>query len=307
MPHVIVTEDLDAAALAWLRDRCTVTLCPHTDAPRLHAALADAQGLVVRTYTRVNTALLAHAPRLRCVARAGVGLDNIDVAACEARGVRVVHTPDANTQAVAEYVFALVHDAVRPRVFLDHALDEAAWRTARRELAAPRQMSELTLGVLGLGRIGSRVARIAHGYDMDVLYHDIREVPPSERQHARPVTLEELLRRSDVLTVHIDPRPANKRFLNASLLAQLRATAVIINTSRGMVMDELALAGFLRDHPKAQALLDVHDPEPFPPDDPLLNLPNAFLSPHIAAATATAHANMSWVVRDLMRELERNP
>lgn len=303
MTHrVLQTEDLSPAASAWLRERCELERCGPGD-EGFGELLARADALLVRTYTRVDAALLARATRLRCVARAGVGLDNIDLRACEDRGVAVVHTPDANSDAVAEYVFALVHDATRPRVFLDRALDPARWNATRRELTAPRQLNEITLGVLGLGRIGSRVARIARGYAMRVLYHDLREIPEDQRHGAASVDRDTLLRSCDVLTIHVDPRPSNHRLVGRDALALLQPHAILVNTSRGVIVDELALAGFLRDHPRAQALLDVHDPEPVRATSPLLALKNAHLSPHLAACTATASENMSWVVRDLWRVL----
>jgi phosphoglycerate dehydrogenase-like enzyme len=302
-PLVLQTEDLDASAAAWLAERCELVACG-VDDPRFSGLLARAEGLVVRTYTRVDGALLAGAPRLRVVGRAGVGLDNIDVGACAARGVRVVHTPDANSQAVAEFVLALLVDSSRPRVMIERAVDAKEWARLRKELRAPRQLSEMTLGVLGLGRIGSRVARMGVGIGMDVLYHDIREIGEQDRGGARPVSLAELCAKADVLTLHIDPRESNRRFVNASLLAMCKPALVLINTSRGVIVDDLALAAFLRRNPRAQALLDVHEPEPFGPDYPLLGLPNAHLSPHIAAATATAQENMSWVVRDVWLVLQ---
>ncbi len=302
-PLVLQTEELDASAAAWLGERCDLVAC-RVEEPRFAELLARAEGLVVRTYTRVDAALLAGGPRLRVVGRAGVGLDNIDLAACAARGVRVVSTPDANSQAVAEFALALIVDAARPRLMLDRALDAKEWGRLRKELRAPRQLSEMTLGVLGLGRIGARVARMGVGIGMDVVYHDIREIPVDQRMGASSVSLAELCARADVLTVHVDPREANRRLVNTPFLAMCKPTVVLINTSRGLVLDDLALAGFLRRNPKAQALLDVHDPEPFGPDYPLLGLPNAHLSPHIAAATATAQENMSWVVRDVWRVLD---
>jgi D-3-phosphoglycerate dehydrogenase len=284
-PLVIQCEELDAAAAAWLRETCELVVCPLAEA-RAGELLARAEGLVVRTYTR-----------------AGVGLDRIDVAECRRRGVEVVHTPDANSSAVAEFVFVLLADALRPRVRLDRAVPMEQWSALRRSHEAPAQFGELTLGVLGLGRVGSRVARLGHGLGMEVLYHDLRRIAPAQRQGAQPVTLEELARRSDVLSIHIDNRPGNRGFLNAALLAQLRASVIVVNTSRGMVVDAGALAAFLRQHPGARALLDVHEPEPFPEHYPLLGLPNAVLTPHLAASTATAHVNMSWVVKDVQRVL----
>lgn len=302
-PLVIQTEDLDARAAAWLSERCELRRL----APDALAASADivsqAAGLVVRTYTRVDDALLDRMPNLKVAGRAGVGLDNVDLDACRRRGVRVVSTPDANGDAVAELVFAMLFDAIRPRLFLDHALPLAEWNTLRRELIAPRELNGLTLGVYGMGRIGRRIARIAGAFRARVLYHDLVDIPEPERWGARPVSAEEILAESDVLSVHIDNRPANRRLFNDAVFTAMRADAIFINASRGFVVDHDALARFLRARPAARAILDVHDPEPFGPDYPLLGLPNAHLSPHIAAATARAHANMSWVVRDVWRVL----
>lgn len=299
-PLVVQAEELSPAASDWLGERCELVVC-RPDEPGFADHLARAEGLVVRTYLRVDAALLARAQRLRVVARAGVGLDNIDVAACTARGVRVVHTPDANSDAVAEYVFALLHDALRPRVFLDKPLSASAWRSARHELRATRELREVRLAILGLGRIGSRVARIARGYGMSVRYHDLLPAIAPEREHGatRATSLDALLAWCDALTIHVDPRPANHKLVNAALLARCSPALLLVNTSRGLVVDAHALASFLRDHPSARALLDVHDPEPFDASYPLLGLSNAHLSPHLAAATTTAHDAMSWVVRDL--------
>jgi phosphoglycerate dehydrogenase-like enzyme len=301
-PLVLQTEHLHPAASAWLAERCDLRDCSG-DPARFDALLPGADGLVIRTYTRVDAALLERAPRLRVVGRAGVGLDNVDLPACASRGVRVVHTPDANTQAVAEYVLALLLDATRPRLMLDKPIDAARWRAVREELIAPRQLDECVLGILGLGRIGSRVARIAHGLGMRVVYHDLVEIPPDRRHGAGPVSLDGLRRQSDIITVHVDPREANRGLVGADFLAGLRENVVIVNTSRGMVIDEPALAAFLRRNPKAAALLDVHAHEPIPPGSPLWNLPNAHLSPHIAAATRSAHEAMSWVVREVWEVL----
>lgn len=309
-PIVIQTEHLDSAAGKWLAERCDLRVCPWENRAQLDPLLADADGLLIRTYTRVDDALLTLAPRLRCVARAGVGLDNVDVPACTRRGVTVVSTPGANTRAVVELVTAFMLDALRPRVLLDRALSSAEWNTARKDLIAPRQLADLTLGVIGLGRVGTGVARVGAALDMRVLYHDLLEFPashPARAAGATPASFDQVLREADVLTLHPDGRPSNRHLLNARALTLCKPDVVLINTSRGFIVDAAALADFLIANKAAQALLDVHEPEPFPPTYPLLDLPNAHLSPHIAAATATAHANMSWVVRDLWRVLSGEP
>jgi len=302
MPRVIQTEELDEVCRRWIGERCELVQCPADD-PRFDGLLNGAQALVVRTYTRVDAALLERAPRLRVVGRAGVGLDNIDVAACHARRVEVVHTPDANTRAVVELVTAFMLDALRPRAFVDRAMEIGEWKRVRRELMARRQLADLTLGIIGLGRVGSAMARVGAAMTMRVLYNDLLPIAPEQRFGAQPATLEEVADAADILTVHVDDRPSNRDLIDETVFRLLRPDAVFINASRGFVVDARALAAYLRANPAAQAILDVHEPEPFGADYPLLGLPNAHLTPHIGAATATANRNMSWVVRDVWRVL----
>jgi len=216
----------------------------------------------------------------------------------------VVHTPDANTQAVVEYVLCLLCDALRPRLFLERPVDTQAWERIRTEVCGERQMDELTLGILGFGRIGSRVAQVARAIGFRVLYNDLLTFAPSMRHGAEPVSAEDLFARSDVITLHIDGRPDNRRFVNASWIKHMRPQALLLNTCRGFVLDHEALADFLRMNPGAQALLDVHEPEPFPADHPLLGMRNAHLAPHLASRTRSAMDRMSWVVRDAVAVLE---
>ncbi len=171
-------------------------------------------------------------------------------------------------------------------------------------MVAPRQMSELTLGILGLGRIGRRVAEVAGVVGFDALYHDLLEIAPSERHGAVPVSGETLFERADVLTIHVDGRPSNRGFVGGDLLARTKEDVLLINTSRGFVVDNVALAARLRACPRIRAHLDVHDPEPIAADCPLLGIPNATLYPHLASRTETALRAMSWVVRDVVAVLE---
>lgn len=303
LPVVVEADPLPKGPRAWLGDRAEV-LSPAPEA--LAGALARAEGLVIRTRTGVDADLLARAPALRVVARAGVGLDHVDLEACRSRGVRVVHTPEANSDAVCEYVWAMVFDAVRPRLFLAQPVDEARWESLRGELIAPRELRGLTLGVYGFGRIGRRVARVGGALGMDVLVHDLRRVDDAELGGAQVASRETLLASADVLSVHVDGRAANRGLFDADAFGRMRGEVVFINTSRGCVVDDAACARFMRDHPGACALLDVHEPEPFDEGHPLLGLPNAHLSPHIASATERAKDNMGWVVRDLWAVLEGN-
>lgn len=305
-PLVLVTEALSDAATQWLAERCRVERVSPQE-PAWAELAARAEGLVVRTYTTVDEALLKTLPRLRVVGRAGVGLDAIDLPACRRRGVPVVSTPDANTQAVVEYVLCLLCDALRPRLYLEHPLPAEEWTQLREEVVGLWQMDELRLGILGMGRIGRRVAAVAGAIGFECVYNDLAEVPESARSGARPVPVEELFAESDVLTLHVDGRPSNRHFVSAPLLQLMRPDVLLLNTCRGMVLDAAALAEFLRANPAASAILDVHCPEPFTEASPLVGLPNAHLAPHLAARTMRAMDNMSWVVRDVWAVLDGRP
>lgn len=301
--RIVVTEQLDDEPLAWLEERADVMQVTQGDGG-FDEAIHDAQGLVVRTYTQVDEALLQSAPSLKVVGRAGTGLDNIDLEACAARGIEVVHVPDANRQAVVEYVTSMLAHIVRPLPPpIEGGMSSEAWTAMRRAAIAPRQMSELRLGVLGLGRIGTRVAQIAAAIGFDVRYTDLRNIPEGDRGGACPVPFESLLAESDILTVHVDGRPGNHHLLSGDRLDTMRPDAVLVNTARGMVLDTTALAHTLERRPSMRAILDVHEIEPVPAGCPLHACPGAMLLPHAASRTRAAQRAMSWVVRDVARVL----
>ena len=304
LPTVIQTEHLSRPAAAWLGERARLVVGAAGSAA-FEAAAPEAAGLVVRTYTRVDDALLDRLPRLRAVGRAGVGMDNVDVEACRRRGIACFNTPDANTQAVVEYVTCFLCDALRPRLFLDAPVSRARWDEIRQEVVGRRQMNELSLGILGTGRIGRRVAEVARAIGFTVRCCDLLDIPERDRHGAAQVDAATLFAESDVVTVHVDGRASNAGFVGASLIGRMRPEAVFINTSRGFVVDHAALAAWLSAHPGAQALLDVHDPEPFDASNPLLGLPNAHLAPHLASRTDAAMEAMSWVVRDVWDAIGR--
>ncbi|MBX9582310.1 MAG: hypothetical protein K2X87_18560 [Gemmataceae bacterium] len=306
-PLVLVTEGSGPTPLAWLRERARVVEAA-PGSPGFDAALPDAAGMVVRTYTKVNSALLARCPRLRVVGRGGVGLENIDVTACRACGVEVVYTPDANTRAVGDFVIGYALQLLRPwAAFRDRAYDPAEFKRVRDTLRGA-QLDELTFGVLGMGRVGRRVGHLAaNGFGARVIYHDLLDVRSHLTFPATAVDKPTLFRVADIVTLHVDMRPGNEHLVGAPLLALMKPTAILINASRGEVLDAAALAAALRGRRIAGAAIDVFDPEPPPADYPLLGLDNVLLTPHMAARTHTAVENMGWVVRDVVEVLSGRP
>jgi len=302
---VLVTEGSDPKPLQWLRDRAEVIEVSFDAEPAFSEALAQANGMVVRTYTKVNDALLDRAPNLKVVGRGGVGLENIDVAACRRRGIEVVYTPDANTIAVGDFVFGYLLQLLRPwNFFKESAYSREEFKKIRNTVRG-RQLNELTIGILGMGRVGRRVGRIAAmGFGMRVIYNDLLDVARFLEFPAISVDKPTLFTQSDILTIHVDMRPGNEHLVSADQLQQLKKEAVLINTSRGEVLDAQALADAIREKRLAGAAVDVFDPEPPREDFPLLGLDNVLLTPHLAARTGTALENMSWVVRDVLEVLE---
>lgn len=302
-PLVIDTEDLAATPREWLAERADVRSVG-VDDPGFPVLLAQADALVIRTYTQIDAALLDAAPNLKVIGRAGVGLDNLDLPACAARDVTVCYTPEANAGTVTELVFGLLLDVLRPRPKLTQAIDADTWVRRRSELMGTRELGGLAVGVWGFGRVGRRVARVGRAFGMRVRYHDLLDIPADRREGAEPADRDALLAQSDVVTLHVDGRDSNRGLVGVAELAALRKDAILVNAARGFIVDPAALAAWLRTHPDAHAICDVHDPEPLPVKHPLLGVPNALLVPHLGAATRPAKDRMGWVVEDVWRVLE---
>jgi phosphoglycerate dehydrogenase-like enzyme len=301
LPLVLVTEGGDVAPMKWLREHARVEEVKPTDA-KFDALLAEAEGLSVRTYTKVNEALLARAPKLKVVGRGGVGLENIDVVACRKRGVEVVYTPDANTLAVGDFVFGAIVQLIRPWArFKDRVYGPEEFKKIRSTLRG-RQLNELTIGILGLGRVGKRVGHIAaSGFGMRVLFHDLLAIDRASLDfEAEPVDEPTLMAEADILTIHVDMRPGNENLVSTDQIARMKHDAILINMSRGEVLDVHAVAAAIKAKKLGGAMLDVYAPEPPGEDFPLLGMENVILTPHMASRTDVATENMSWVVRDIV-------
>ena len=306
-PLILIAEEIDPKPLAWLIERANVVR-ESSDSPNFATALAEAEGLLVRTYTKVTAAFLKYAPKLKVVGRGGVGVDNIDVPACRASGIEVVYTPDANTLSVGDYFFGAVLQLIRPwATFRDIAYSPSEFKRVR-NLWFGRQLNELTLGIVGMGRVGRRVGHIAaNGFGMHIIYNDLLDVAGQLDFPATAVPLDEVLRAADIFTIHVDMRPGNEHLIGREQIALMKHDALLVDAARGEVLDVHAAADALRNDRLFGVIMDVFDPEPPPADFPLLGLKNVLLTPHMGARTATAMENMSWVVRDVIEVIEGRP
>src|SRR3982074_1490222 len=281
---VIVADKISARGVQLLKEQpgWNVVL---TTKDNLVAEIADAQALIVRSATKVAAELLDKAPLLRCVGRAGVGVDNIDLEAATKRGIIVMSTPGGNAVSVAEHTFALMLSLARQVPRLDKAIHEGRWEKSS---AAGMEISGKTLGLIGLGRIGSEVAMRAEAFDMRVLGYDpyISEAAAKEFS-VELVPLDRLLAESDFVSLHTALSPATQNLINAESLAKMKKGAYIINAARGELIEEAALADALKSGHIGGAGLDVFAVEP-PRNSPLIGLPNIVATPHIAGSTTEA-------------------
>jgi D-3-phosphoglycerate dehydrogenase len=301
--HVVLSADIDRAGRRLLEEHARVTVAAASDEPSLTHAVADADGLIMRANGRVTEAVLAAAPRLKVIGRHGVGLDNIDLAAAAARGIQVVYTPQANTVSVAEHTVASILAVVRHLARHDLAIRGGDWAARDRMLGT--ELCGRTAGIVGMGHIGARVAAILHdGFGMSILYSDPRRRAGLEQQLGmRPVPVEQLLAESDVVSLHVPLTAETEGLLNARAIGLMRRSAVLVNVSRGGVVDEQALIDAIDGGRLAGAALDVFVDEPLPADHPLISCERILLTPHSAAMTADAARRMSLVAEDVLAVL----
>ena len=302
---IVVADELPASALDLLRAETgwSIDTGPHRSPADLAATLADADALLVRSATKVDAALLAAAGRLRIVARAGTGVDNVDVTAASARGILVVNAPGANSISVAEHACALMLALARSVPAADRAMKERRW-DKRRFLGS--ELKGKTLGVVGLGRIGQEVAHRARSFGMQVVAHDpFISTEIAGRLAARLVSLDELCGTADYVTLHIPSTPETAHLFNDARFARCKPGLRIINTARGDLIDEQALRRALDNGTVAGAALDVFEQEP-PTDWSLATMPQVIGTPHIAASTEEAQElvglETALTVRDFLRD-----
>jgi glyoxylate reductase len=307
VPRVVVTRSLPEPALRALRDSgANVWVSPEDralSAEELRDAVRGAEAIVAMLHDRVDDALLGAAgEQLRVVANVAVGYDNVDLDAARRHGVTITNTPGVLTDATADMAFCLLIGAARRLVEGDAYSRSGRWKTWEPLGHLGQDLVGRTLGVVGMGRIGYALARRCKGWDMRVLYHDVYPSAAAEKDlGATRVDLDTLLTESDFVSVHTDLNEATRGLFNLARFRQMKRTAVFVNTARGPVMVQKDLVQALREGLIFAAGLDVTDPEPPDPSDPLLQLPNVVVAPHIASATVgTRNAMADICARNLI-------
>lgn len=298
-PRVFVARVIPDDGLRMVIDACDARvwegeLPPPRD--ELLRAIEGCEGVLTLLTDRVDDEFLDRAgPQLKVVSNYAVGFDNVDVAACTRRGVAVGNTPGVLTDTTADLAFALLMAAARRIPEGDRYVRSSQWRTWGPMLLLGPDVHSATIGIVGFGRIGQAVAQRALGFGMRILYHDVARLPAEveDRYGARFLPLEELLAQADFVSLHVNLTAETRHLMNAERLGWMKPTAVLVNTSRGPVVDPKALFEALRDGVIFAAALDVTDPEPIPFDDPLLTLDNCLVVPHIASASRATRGKMA--------------
>ncbi|MFL5867452.1 MAG: 2-hydroxyacid dehydrogenase [Thermoleophilaceae bacterium] len=300
MARVFVSNRLPGTALDRLSAAHETEIWPERTSPprdELLRRTTDAEGLLSLLTDRIDAELMEACPNMRAISNYAVGVDNVDLAAATARGIPVGNTPGVLTDSTADMAVALMLAAARRVVESDAVVRRGEWLTWEPEFLIGHDLHHATVGIVGYGRIGQAVGRRVEGFGCEVL-------------HTRETPLEELLERSDFVTLHVPLNDETRGMIGEEALARMKPTAYLVNTARGQIVDKEALGRALREGRIAGAALDVTDPEPLPADDPLLEAPNLTVVPHLGSAThATREAMAELAVDNLLAALagERMP
>jgi (S)-sulfolactate dehydrogenase len=305
MARIVITEFIDERALPALRAKHDVLYDAKLvdDLPRLLNEAASADAIIVRNRTQVRGDLLAALKQCRVVGRLGVGLDNIDVPACEARGMLVIPATGANALSVAEYVMSSAMLLLRGAYQSTVAVAAGQW--PRNALSNGREIAGKTLGLIGFGSIGQLTARLAQGLGMQVIAFDAMmsaDRPAFASSGVRSVKVDELIATADVVSLHVPLVDSTRNLFDARRIASMKKGAVLINTARGGIVDEMALAAALKSGALGGAAIDVFGTEPLPPSEHFKDCPNLLLTPHIAGVSAESNERVSFLIADKVLE-----
>jgi glyoxylate reductase len=313
-PKVYITRRIPESGINMVREHCDVTVHPseepaHND--ELMRQVSDKDGIICLPGDKIDKALMGIAPHLKVISTFSVGFEHIDVQEATKRGIYIGYTPGILTDATADIAFTLLLGMARKIPQCDHYVRTGEWRI----MGSPAHLFGTsvwgtTLGIVGLGRIGKAMAQRAKGFSMKVLYTDSIRLSPSEEKSLgieyRPI--DDLLKESDFVSIHTPLTPDTRHLINAEKLKLMKPMAILINTARGAIIDEQALAKALKEHQIAGAGLDVYEKEPIDPKNPLLILDNVVLVPHMGSATTQTRSAMSELAaRNLLAVLRGTP
>ena len=297
LPIVLVSHALPDAWLQLIENRCELIIGPPEGdqlVDELTTKLPLAEGLFTLLTIKIDDNLLSRAPKLKVISNMAVGFDNIDVEACTKRGIPVGNTPGVLTDGTADLTMAILLAAARRLLEASHDAREGRWKSWSPTGWLGRDLSGAKLGIVGLGKIGTAVARRAIGFGMEILFSD-----PNSNQDlinqigAERMELHELLQESDFVTLHVPLTTQTRHLIDRTALQLMKPTALLINTSRGPIVDQVALAQALKNGDIGGAALDVTDPEPLPADNELYSLRNCLVVPHIGSATWNTRQRMA--------------
>ncbi len=306
--RIVISEFIDERALPALRAKHDVVYDAKLvdDLPRLMKEAASADAIVVRNRTQVRGDLLAALTKCRVVGRLGVGLDNIDVPACEARGIQVIPATGANALSVAEYVIGSAMLLLRGAYQSTPAVAAGQW--PRNALSNGREIAGKTLGLIGFGSIGQLTAKLARALGMEVIAFDAMmdaDHPAYASGGVRAAGLDELIVGADVVSLHVPLVDSTRNLFDAQRIASMKRGAVLINSARGGIVDEAALAAALRSGHLGGAAIDVFGHEPLPASPHFADCPNLLLTPHIAGVSAESNERVSFLIADKVLEALR--
>ena len=306
MARIVISEFMDERAVGRLRSAGHEVLYDPKlvdDAPRLKTAAAGAEALIVRNRTQVRGDLLAALAACRVVGRLGVGLDNIDVPGCEARGMKVIPATGANALSVAEYVIAGAMMLLRGAYQSTGSVAAGQW--PRNALSNGREIAGKTLGLIGFGSIGQLTAKLARALGMSVIAYDAMmdaDHPAYATTAVRAAGLDEVIASADVISLHVPLVDSTRNLFDARRIASMKKGAVLVNTARGGIVDEAALAAALKSGHLGGAAIDVFGSEPLPATDHFRDCPNLLLTPHIAGVCAESNERVSFLIADKVLE-----
>ncbi len=302
---ILLFESMHEQGTSLLAEQAELVYAQNFDQSYLNELARDVDGLVIRANGAVTEELIAGAKKLKVIGRHGVGLDGIDLDAAKRHGVKVVYTPTANTQSVAEHFVGLAVMLAKKINLAESALLENRWQDRYKLIGT--ELRGKTLGVLGFGRIGQATARICrHGFGMPVIYYDVIAFSEAEKElGAVRMEMADVFRQADFISINLPLLPSTRQCVNAGMIGLMKPGAFLINMARGPLWNEEDLFSALKERCIAGAGSDVFEVEPIRPDNPLLTLDNFIGTPHMSAHTEEAMIAMSMVARDMLAVLER--